>query len=122
MKSETEKDIFGSNLKCGNQDCEERYERMLEYLSTVEDARDIDFNRFLVIDRFDFNKKLDPSDHLDLVNNLFLIVGSDKLGPEEFKGMLSAFMNPTGLQKKMLDLVATPAYRAIEDTYFKVNE
>lgn len=114
----SEKDIFASNLKCGNQDCEERYERMMKYLSTVDDPDDIDFNRFLVIDRFDFNKKLDPSDQLDLVNNLFLIVASDELGPDHFKQMLESYVHPTGLQKKMLDLVSAPAYRAIKDTYF----
>jgi hypothetical protein len=114
----SEKNIFGSNLKCGNPDCEERYERMMKYLSTVSDPDNIDFNRFLVIDRFDFNKKLDPSDQLDLVNNLFLIVSSDELGPDHFKQMLESYIHPTGLQKKMLDLVSIPAYRAIKDTYF----
>lgn len=114
----SESDIFGSNLKCGNPNCSERYDRMMKYLATVPDAGNIDFNRLLVIDRLDFNKKLDASDHLDLINNLFLIISSDELGVDHFRKMIESYVNPTGLQKKMIALASEPAYNALRDTYF----
>lgn len=99
-------------------DNDREYDRMMKYLATVADAGNIDFNRLLVIDRLDFNKKLDASDHLDLINNLFLIISSDELGVDHFRQMIESYVNPTGLQKKMIALAAAPAYNALRDTYF----
>jgi NAD-dependent DNA ligase len=48
----TEKDVFGSLLKCGNPFCKERSARMTNYLYSLNNILDIDLNKYLVIDRF----------------------------------------------------------------------
>ena len=48
----SEKDVYGSLLKCGNKCCTERYNRMVNYLGGLKNISELDLNKFLVIDRF----------------------------------------------------------------------
>ena len=54
----SEKDIYGALLKCSNPDCSNRLTRMNEYLNTCSSIADVDLNKLLVIDRFDWSKKV----------------------------------------------------------------
>ena len=64
----SDKDVYGSLLKCGNPMCTKRIERMRNYLSGISDLLDIDLNKFLVLDRFKWeNTKIDIQTLLEYV-------------------------------------------------------
>ena len=105
----SDKDIFGSNLKCGNNNCNERLERMYEYLKGCESIDKVDYNRLFIIDRFDFNKKiLDRSEFDSKVINII----SNDYGYESLRDLV-LILGLSKLQEKNLNLVVRPAYRAL---------
>lgn len=104
------KDIFGALLKCGNPDCSERYERMKAYLAECQTIDDMDLNRLLIIDRFDWNKK---ADKYVLYPEIVKVIKRN-LGADILRDLLAVYLT-TDLQRKTLDLVVTPAYKALKD-------
>ena len=102
----TEKDVYGSNLKCGNPDCTERIGRMSTYLEKLGDIRKLDLNKFLVIDRF---KWQETGINLDI---LFDSVYKDN--KNSYYQYLSSFMK-TDLQKRNLDLVWKASFITLKD-------
>lgn len=101
-------DIFGALLKCGNPNCSERYHRMISYLRGLKNLSDINLDKFLVIDRFKWAEKADMS---IVIPELWRIV-SENLGVEALKNHLGNYMT-TDLQKRNLELVINPAYKAL---------
>ncbi len=101
-------DMFGALLKCGNPECTERYHRMYNYLNSLRGYSDLNLDKLLVIDRFKWSEKADLS---IVIPEIWRIV-KDNLGVEELKNYLSSFMS-TDLQKRNLDLVIKPAYKAL---------
>ena len=100
----SDKDVYGSLLKCGNPMCTKRIERMRNYLSGISDLSDIDLNKFLVLDRFKWeNTKIDIQTLLEYVQRY------DETGYYEY---LKSFLN-TPLQIRNLDLVWKASYYVI---------
>ena len=96
----SEKDIYGSLLKCGNPDCSERLGRQIKSL----EKNGLDLNKLLVIDRFKWeNSGIDKDTLLGYVKN------DDKDG---FITYLKSFLK-TDLQKRNLDLVGPTAWKAL---------
>jgi len=106
----SEKDVFGSLLKCGNPMCTERLERMRKYLAGITNFSDIDLNKYLIIDRFKWE---DTSVDLGKIEEL--VRSNNKIGLHDY---LISFMG-TELQKRTLDLVWQPAWEAL---YEKINK
>ena len=101
----SEKDIYGSLLKCGNPLCSERIGRMKAYLEKNV-GNLIDLNRFLVIDRFKWeNTEVD-------INHLLELVREGK--KEEYHDYLLSFMS-SALQKKNMELVWQASWIALYD-------
>lgn len=101
-------DIYGTLAKCGNPECTERESRMRKYLQGCQDFKDIDLNKLLVIDRFDWSKKADLS---VLLPELLQIIYED-LGVQAFSDYLGGYLK-TELQKRNLELVCRPAYKTL---------
>lgn len=101
-------DIYGSLVKCGNPMCTERENRMRNYLSSVRSFQDIDLNKLLILDRFDWNKK---SDVKILLSSLYQIL-KDDLGIDTFRRYLGSYLS-SDLQRKNLELVSGPAYKVL---------
>jgi len=109
----SEKDIYGSLLKCGNPLCTERIERMKNYLQTCGEV--IDLNKLLVIDRFnwkDTNVNLDTL--LSLINTNFINTGYG----DNYREYLMSFMN-SDLQRRNMELVWRASYKALYDEKIK---
>lgn len=101
----SEKDVYGSLLKCGNPLCSERIGRMKAYLEKNA-GNPIDLNRFLVIDRFKWeNTEVD-------INHLLELVREGK--KEEYHDYLLSFMS-SALQKKNMELVWQASWIALYD-------
>lgn len=100
----SEKDKYGSWLKCGNPDCSERYGRMLGYLQGLSSVYDIDLNKFLVIDRVKWEDT-----GVDIPKLLEYVAKNDENG---YKLYLESFLT-TALQKKNLELVAPGSFKAL---------
>lgn len=97
----SEKDIYGSLLKCGNPECTERLRRQGEALK-----KGLDLNTLLVIDRFKWeNAHPDMSILQGYVNS-----GDEKGFIEYLEGFLK-----TDLQKRNLRLVVRTAWKALQD-------
>ncbi len=105
----SDKDIYGALLKCGNPECSSRLERMKNYLDTCNSYNDVDFNKLLVIDRFDWNKKVSDRSALytDVLNAVTL--GQSKT---DLENVLVKYLS-SELQKKTLSLVVGPAWNAL---------
>lgn len=101
----SEKDVYGSNLKCGNPECTERIERMTKYLERVG-IGGLDLNSFLVIDRF---KWQETGINMDVLISTVLY---DRKG--DYYQYLSSFMK-TELQRRNLDLVWEASYKTLRD-------
>jgi hypothetical protein len=97
----SEKDVYGSLLKCGNPLCTERIGRMKKYLS---ENTNIDLNKFLVIDRVKWENT-----GIDLHKLLEYVAHDDQGG---YKLYLESFLT-TALQKKNLELVAPGSFKAL---------
>ena len=100
----SDKDIYGSLLKCGNPMCTKRIERMRGYLSGISNLLDIDLNKFLVLDRFKWENT-----NVDIANLLQYVKNCDETGYYEY---LKSFLN-TDLQKRNFDLVWKASYYVI---------
>lgn len=100
----SESDIFGSNLKCGNKFCTERLNRMLDYLGSVNNYRDLNLNILLVIDRFKWEDT-----NIDIDTLLSLVELRDFSG---YCSYLESFLS-TDLQRRNLKLVVEPSYKAL---------
>ena len=110
----SDKDIYGALLKCSNPDCSGRLRRMTEYLNTCSSMADVDLNKLLVIDRFDWKKKVKdmPQFLTDIVN--VIMTGQNK---SDLENLLLKYIT-TDLQKKNLALVIGPAWTALKN---KIN-
>jgi hypothetical protein len=102
----SEKDVFGSLLKCSNPDCSERKDRMRKYLSTISSPSDLDLNKFLVIDRF----KWETTD-VDLAKLLDFVKNED---PDSYKEYLMSFMG-TALRKRNMEVVWKASYITLHE-------
>ena len=104
----SEKDVYGSRLKCGNPMCTERLGRMKAYLGTLGNIFDIDLNKYLVIDGFDWS-----TSGLDLGTLLGYVTTGDY---DNFKALLMSKMN-TPARKRNLELVLGPAWTVLRESY-----
>lgn len=102
-------DIYGTLVKCGNPECTEREKRMRKYLSGCSSFGDINLNKLLVIDRFDWLKKTDYS---VVLQDLYIILTNK--GYSEFLEFLKGCLK-TPLQVKNLELVSKPAYKTLKE-------
>lgn len=104
----SQKDVSGSNLKCGNPNCTERLGRMQSYLEGFRDLEDlktgIDFNKFFVIDRF----KWENTD-IDIEKLIEFVLTNNQKG---YKDYLESYMK-TDLQLGNLNLVIGPSWNAL---------
>lgn len=108
----SEKDIYGSLLKCGNPYCTERLTRMSNYLYSLPNISMIDLNKFLVIDRFKWETTgVNINQLLNFVENL---------EDQNYYLYLKSFLNTT-LQFKNLDLVWKASFKALRDYYENIN-
>lgn len=98
----SEKDIYGSLLKCGNPVCSERIGRMKNYLQGCGGV--IDLNKLLVIDRFKWE---------DTCVNFDVLFGFISTGDERgYHDYLMSFMN-SDLQRKNMELVWKASWIAL---------
>lgn len=107
----SQKDIYGSNLKCGNPVCTERINRMRSYLKRLNGNFDnLDLNSFLVLDRFKWQETT--------VNKSILLnlVKEEKMN--EYFEYLSSFLK-TDLQKRNLELIWKASYLMLKDAINK---
>lgn len=103
----SKKDIYGSLLKCGNQECTERENRMRKYISGLSQIEDINLDRFLVIDRFKWDGQIQLNELLKTV---------EKNMPSDFYDLLLKPLT-TDLQKRNLELVWKSAFKILRETY-----
>lgn len=105
----SEKDIYGSLLKCGNPYCTERLNRMKNYLDSLSNIiSQLDLNEFLVIDRFKWENT-----SINLNNMLLFVEKNDELG---YYNYLRSFLK-TDLQYRNFDLVWRASFKALRDYY-----
>jgi hypothetical protein len=102
----SEKDVYGSWLKCGNPECTERLGRMIRYLQGLTDISKLDLNKFLVIDRVKWENT-----GIDLHKILEYVANDDQGG---YKLYLESFLT-TALQKKNLELVASGSFKVLRE-------
>lgn len=102
-------DIYGTLVKCGNPECTEREKRMRTYLSGCSSFGDINLNKLLVIDRFDWLKK---TDYQVVLQDLYTILVNKEY--TEFLEFLKGYLK-TPLQIKNLELVSKPAYKTLKE-------
>lgn len=105
----SEKDIYGSNLKCGNPLCTERLARMRKYLRSLDNiSTDLDLNKLLVIDRFKWeNTNISIQDLQRAV----------ELNDENaYYRILKSYMG-TELQERNLNLVWKASWIALREIY-----
>lgn len=105
----SEKDTYGSLLKCGNPMCSERIERMKTYLRTLGgDITKLDLNKFLVIDRFKWETTT--------IRLGELLKTVEDMDYEGYYKYLDSFLT-TALQKRNLNLVAPSSFNCLRDRY-----
>ena len=108
--------IYGNNLKCPNKNCSYRYENMTSYLNSVNNYYNIDFNKLLIIDRFDFNKKVQNiTEFYELIRGSVINDDFNRFN-EIIRSVLSS-----NLQKRNLELVVIPAFNSLSN-YIKYEE
>ena len=100
----SEKDIYGSLLKCGNPGCSERLGRMRKYLSGLKNIGELNLGPFLVIDRF----KWENTD-VDINKLLGFVMKGD---PDSYRDYLMGYMG-TDLQKRNMELVWKSSYQVL---------
>lgn len=101
-------DIYGSNLKCGNPLCIDRIERMRKYLSSLGNINELDLNKLLVIDRFDWS-----TTGLNLGDLLETVTRQDQKG---YHDILAGYMT-TELRKRNLELVWEASWIVLRESY-----
>ena len=110
----SEKDAYGSWLKCGNPMCSERLGRMRSYISGLKDIKtELDLNKFLVIDRVKWeNTGID----------IGKLLGYVEIDSEDgYKLYLESFLT-TKLQKKNLELVYKASYKVLRECWLRSLE
>lgn len=110
------KDIYGTLVKCGNPECTYREERMRKYLRSCSSFSDIDLNRLLILDRWNWDKKI--SNLSNFLVGLYNIL-KNNLGYDRFLEYLSAPLT-TDLLRRNLKLVSKPAYKTLLE-YVRYN-
>lgn len=109
----SEKDVYGSLLKCGNPGCSERLGRMRSYIASLSNIMaDLDLNKFLVIDRFKWEDT-----NISYPQLLGYIERSDEQG---YHNYLYGYMK-TDLQKRNMELVWKSSYVVLRETYEKLS-
>lgn len=101
-------DIYGALVKCGNPECIKRETRMRSYLMKCSNFMEIDLNRLLILDRFDWSKKTNSP---TILPDLLKIIQEDQ-GIDTFITYIGSFLS-TEAQKRNLTLVAKPAYKTL---------
>lgn len=104
----SEKDVYGSNLKCGNPRCTERYERMKKYVKSLSDIKLLDLNKLLVIDRFKWEDT-----NISIETIISLVELNDYEG---YFVYLNNYMK-TDLQRKNLELVSQLSFIVLRELY-----
>ena len=102
------KDIYGSRLKCGNTRCSSRETRMTGYLQNLSTWNDLDLNKLLVIDGFDFGKT-----DIDLGKLLEYVVNDQY---DKFREYLMSYMN-TDNRKRNMELVVLSGWTCLRNEY-----
>jgi hypothetical protein len=103
----SEKDVYGSLIKCGNPMCSERLNRMTKYIKLFDSFDKINPDKLFILDRV----KL--SEIPGFMENMYLgITGGTIQNEENLKGYITQFLT-TDLQKRNLELVYRPAWLAI---------
>ena len=102
----SEKDVFGSLLKCSNPECSERRSRMKKYLDSLANPQGLDLNKFLVIDRF----KWEATD-IDIPRLLGYVKSQD---PDSYRDYLMSYMK-TDLQKRNMEVVWKNSYKVLDE-------
>ena len=109
----SDKDVYGSLLKCGNPMCSERLDRMRSYIGTLRNILgDLDLNKFLVIDRFKWE---DTG-----INYQQLLGYVERLDESGYHDYLLSFMS-TDLQRRNMELVWKASYIVLRETYEKLT-
>ena len=104
----SEKDVYSSFLKCGNTDCSERKNRMMNYILSLSDINLLDLNKLLVIDRFKWEQtNVNIQEILKFVENN---------NPVLYHDYLNSFLK-TELQRKTLELVWKTSYQVLREVY-----
>lgn len=104
----SEKDVYGSLLKCGNPYCSSRISRMRSYVVSLSDIYDLDLGILLVVDRF----KWEETD----ADVFVLLDYVEKSDAKSYYMYLLSFMK-TDLQKRTLDLVWRASYIVLSEYY-----
>lgn len=103
------KDVYGSLLKCGNPLCTERLDRMRKYINSLIDVKtELDLNKFLVIDRFKWE-----STDVDINFLLGYVEKDDEVG---YYNYLISFMN-TPLRTSNMNLVWKASFITLRERY-----
>ena len=107
----SEKDVYGSLLKCGNPMCTERLDRMNNYIGSLSNIKQqLDLNKLLVIDRFKWESTRINIDQL---------LGSvERNDPNSYYNQLRSYLK-TDLQVRNLDLVWRASYTILRSYYEK---
>ena len=104
-------DVYGSLLKCGNPKCTERLNRMRNYLSSINDVhKDLDLNKYLVIDRFKW-------EDTDLDKNILLNFVSS-MNKQGYYDYLFSYMK-TDLQRRNMNLIWEASFIILREVYEK---
>ena len=106
----SEKDIYGSLIKCGNPMCSQRLNRMRDYVGSIKSIDDLDLNQLLVIDRFRWENT-----GLDKTVLLMYIRAKDSQGYHDY---LDSFLK-TSLQKRNLELVWAASFKVLTEVCTK---
>jgi hypothetical protein len=107
----SEKDVYGSLLKCGNPMCAERLGRMDSYVKSLGNVyNELNLNKLLVIDRF----KWEDTD----INIEFLLKSIENNTPDDYYSQLRSYMK-TDLQVRNLDLVWKASFIVLRNFYEK---
>jgi NAD-dependent DNA ligase len=104
----SEDDVYGSNLKCGNTLCINRISRMRDYINSLDNINDLDLNKLLVIDRFDWG-----TTGIDIPKLLETVI---KNSETDYYNILSSYMT-TELRKRNLDLVWKASWITLRESY-----
>ena len=111
----SDKDIYGSRLKCGNTRCSVREDRMKNYLRSLGDISELDLNKFLVIDGLDLGKlDIDKYRLIEIATEYISGSEPDRDFFGEFRGYLAGYMN-TDARRRNLDLVVESAWESLID-------
>lgn len=114
----SEKDIYGSRLKCGNHRCSAREARMTNYLGTLSDLSDINLDTFLVIDGYKWDSKALVPILLEIaIEEADYRFSCGTIIPvryNKYRDTLMSWMN-TDSRRRNLDLVVESSWETLVD-------